>query len=430
MPETQTQRSDYPKLLSPFQSFVHKESIGGIILILAAGVAFLWANSSWSASYFALQEIPFGIQAGSWSLQKPLLLWVNDGLMAVFFLMVGLEIKRELLAGELSSPREAALPMVAAVGGMVVPALIYASLNGGGEGTRGWGIPMATDIAFALGVLSLLGSRVPLSLKVFLTALAIVDDLGAILVIALFYTAQLSGVSLMYSLMLLGLAFVYGWAGGRKLVVFGILGILSWYFMLKSGVHATIAGVLLAFAIPLRRTLDPKELKNWFLPGSPSADFEETEVRIEHLEEKVKQAASQLHSLEHRLEPWVAYLIMPVFALFNAGVALSGEALRITPVTAGVFWGLLLGKPLGIVGISWLAEKWGWVSLPAGVNWSQMAAVGFIAGIGFTMSLFVASLAFGGSFMLDQSKLGVLSASVTAAVTGLILFQRSLARRS
>lgn len=429
MKETIPERSGYQMFLSPFQSFVHKESIGGIILIAAALVAFLWANSSWSSAYFALLDIPFGIQAGSWVLKKPLLLWINDGLMAIFFLMVGLEIKRELLVGELSSPREAALPMIAAVGGMVVPALIFASLNWGSEGIPGWGIPMATDIAFALGLLSLLGNRVPLSLKVFLTALAIVDDLGAILVIALFYTDQLSWTSLIYSLVLLSLAYGYGRLGGRKLIGFGILGIIGWYFMLKSGVHATIAGVLLAFTIPLQRTLEPKELKDWLISASEPAGFEETEVQVERLEEKVKQAASRLHSLEHRLEPWVAYLIMPVFALFNAGVALGEESMRITPVTIGAFCGLLLGKPVGIVGISWLAERLGWVSLPAGVNWNMVTAVGFIAGIGFTMSLFVASLAFGGTGMLDQSKIGVLSASVIAAITGLFLLKISLKRQ-
>lgn len=429
MQETRIHPSGYQALLSPFQSFVHKESIGGIILIAAAILAFLWANSKWASAYFALLDIPFALRWGSWSLEKPLLLWVNDGLMAIFFLMVGLEIKRELIVGELSSPREAALPMIAAVGGMVVPAAIYAAWNWGEEGIRGWGIPMATDIAFALGVLSLLGSRVPLSVKVFLTALAIVDDLGAILVIALFYTEQLSWASLIYSLILLALAYGYGRLGGRKMAVFGVLGIIAWYFMLKSGVHATIAGVLLAFAIPLQRTLNPQELKDWILSISEPAGFEETEVQIEELEEKVKQAASQLHSLEHQLEPWVAYGIMPLFALFNAGVALQGESMQISAVTVGVFGGLLIGKPLGIVGLSWLAEKLGWVSLPAGVNWRMLTAVGFLAGIGFTMSLFVASLAFGGTGMLDQSKIGVLSASVIAAITGLILLKMSLSRR-
>ena len=411
-------------LLSPFQTFVRLESAGGILLIATAVVAFAWANSGAGGAYQALKDLPFGIDAGDWGLHKPLLLWVNDGLMAIFFLLVGLEIKRELLVGELADRRSALLPMVAAVGGMVVPALLYVAVNAGGAGTRGWGIPMATDIAFALGVMALLGKRVPLGLKIFLTALAIVDDLGAVLVIAVFYTSTLKLPLLLGALGVWAAAVAYGVVGGRKIPVFLLFGVVLWYLMLKSGVHATVAGVLLAFAIPLRRELDAgavKEKLSHLLLGRPGESFEHQEVELEHIEDIVDRAQSPLHTLEHALEPWVAFFIMPVFALFNAGFRLADDASLGAPVALGAFVGLLVGKPLGVVLASWLAVRSGAAALPRGVGWGSMWGTGLLAGIGFTMSLFVGALAFGGGALLDQAKLGVLSASVVAALTGLVV---------
>ncbi len=407
------------RLLSPFQSFVRSESAGGILLIVAAAVAFAWANSPWAAGYEALKSTYFTVELGGQGLSKPLILWVNDGLMALFFLLVGLEIKRELLVGELSSPKAAALPIFAAVGGMVVPAGVYALLQGGGPGLDGWGVPMATDIAFALGILSLLGPRVPLALKVFLTALAIVDDLGAVLVIALFYTADLSLGSLAVSILAWGAVLLYGMLGGRKIPIFLTLGLVVWFFMLKSGVHATVAGVLLAFAVPLQRDLEPRELGKELGRMFQDRDFERQVVEVEHLEGLVDQAHSPLHNLEHGLLPWSAFFIMPVFALFNAGFTVSPEASLTAPVALGAFLGLLVGKPIGVALFSWLAVATGRAVLPAGVGWGAILGTGLLAGIGFTMSLFIGALAFGDApALLDQAKMGVLSASVVAAAVG------------
>ncbi len=415
-------------LLTPFQSFVRSGSAGGILLIVAALVAFLWANSGAAGAYEALKELPFGVEAGDWGLRKPLLLWVNDGLMAVFFLLVGLEIKRELRVGELSDRGSALLPMVAAVGGMVVPAAIFAAATWGGEGLRGWGVPMATDIAFALGVMALLGKRVPLGLKVFLTALAIIDDLGAVLVIAVFYTADLDLGLLLAALGVWVAALAYGLVGGRRIPVFLVFGVVLWYLMLKSGVHATVAGVLLALAVPMRRELNVAELRQELSNLLHGRDFERQEVELEHVEDLVRNAHSPLHDLEHSLQPWVAFFIMPVFALFNAGFTLSADASLGAPVALGAFLGLLVGKPLGVVVCAWLAVKSGAAALPRGVGWGAMWGTGLLAGIGFTMSLFIAALAFGGGGLLDQGKLGVLSASVVAAVVGLAVLGRATRR--
>ncbi len=409
------------RLLNPFEEFVRGESAGGITLIAAALLAFAWANSPFAPGYFALQETPFGIGIGGFGLEKPLLLWVNDGLMAVFFFLVGLEIKREVSVGELANPRDAALAVIAALGGVVAPASIYAAINWGGEGIAGWGVPMATDIAFALGVMALLGSRVPLSLKVFLTALAIVDDLIAVSVIALFYTAEVDLLSLALSLGVLALAFAYGRRGGRSLRGFALLGLLVWFFMLQSGVHATVAGVLFALVIPMNRRIPPEDLRDELRSGLERGEFEEVETKVANLERVLEDAQSPLHRLEHSLHPWVAFVVMPVFALFNAGVSLTGGGGLANPVALGVLLGLLVGKPVGVLGASWLAVRMGWSSLPQGASWGAMAGVSLLAGIGFTMSLFIGTLAFAGSTLLDAAKLGVLAASVVAAVAGLAI---------
>jgi NhaA family Na+:H+ antiporter len=351
--------------------------------------------------------------------------------MAVFFFLVGLEIKREVLVGELAGWQRASLPAAGALGGMVVPALIYVGFNLGEPTIHGWGVPMATDIAFALGVLALLGERVPLSLKVFLLALAIVDDLGAVLVIALFYTDDLNGGSLLISLLVWGAALAYGRASGEKPLVFGLLGLVMWYFMLKSGVHATIAGVLMALAVPLRHKLSPQALQNELRSlTSQGGGFEQVEMVIGHLEEVLAKAHSPLHSMEHALAPYVAFVIMPVFAFFNAGVALKGaEGGLISAVSLGAFIGLLLGKPIGVTGFVLIAVKSGLTRLPPGASWSAIVGVGLLAGIGFTMSLFIAHLAFAEPASLNQAKIGVLAASVVASAAGLAFLSRALPHR-
>jgi NhaA family Na+:H+ antiporter len=415
-------------LLRPVEQFLATESASGIILIAAALVAFAWANSPWAELYGHMQHVEAGITAGSFGLHLSLAHWVNDGLMAIFFFVVGLEIKRELLVGELAGWQRAALPIAGALGGMVVPAAIYAWLNLGQPSIVGWGVPMATDIAFAVGILALLGPRVPLALKVFLLALAIVDDLGAVLVIAAFYTSELSFLALGVTGLIWLAALAYGRSGGGRPSVFLVLGLLLWYFMHASGVHATVAGVLLALAVPLGRPHDTETIKAELAAELGGTDFEDVEVRLNHLENVIDRAQSPLHEYEHALQPWVAYAIMPVFALFNAGVTLGGEGGGFANVvTLGAFLGLLIGKPLGITLFVALAIALRMTRLPAGVGWAAIAGVGFLGGIGFTMALFIAMLAFGESPALDQAKIGVLSASVCAAVLGYLLLRMILA---
>ncbi|XOB98237.1 Na+/H+ antiporter NhaA [Deinococcota bacterium DY0809b] len=399
------------------EQFLESEAKGGILLFTTALIAFLISNSPWAQAYFDLRDVYLKLQVGDWVLKKSLLHFVNDFLMAFFFLLVGLELKREILQGELKNPRQAGLAVAAALGGMVTPALIYTAFNLGGEGAAGWGVPMATDIAFALGVLSLLGKRVPLSLKVFLTALAIVDDLGAVLVIAVFYTSNLDTGALAVAALVFGVALLLGAMRVRSLPAYLLVGLVLWYFVLLSGVHATIAGVLLAFAVPIGRSRP--------LPAhddDAAADPELQEARLEHLEDAAREAQSPLHRLEHLLHPYVAYFIMPVFAFFNAGVALEGA--QVGAVAVGIFLGLLIGKPVGILLFSFLAVRLGLARLPEGVGWQAIAGVGLVAGIGFTMALFIAGLAFG-PVQLDEAKLAILSASVTAALLGVAVLWRT-----
>ena len=424
-------RSVVSTVVGPLQDFIRTESSSGIVLIGAAIAAFALANSGWAAGYFGLLETRAGLRFGEWSLEKPLLLWVNDLLMAVFFFLVGLEIKRELIVGELRSRRNATLPIAGALGGMIVPALLFVALNAGTPAIRGWGIPMATDIAFALGVLALLGSRVGLQLKIFLLALAIVDDLGAVLVIAAFYTEQLDIGSLLLAGGALAGAFGYGRFGAARPLGYALIGAVVWYFMLKSGVHATVAGVLMALTVPLRHELSSEQLQDELRPVlEQHADgFEEVEVAIEHLEGVLDRAHSPLHAMEHALTPIVAFAIMPIFAFFNAGVAIAGGDVALSgPVSLGIVLGLVVGKPLGILLFAGLAVRVGITDLPAGATWSGMAGVALLAGIGFTMSLFIASLAFGDAPVLDEAKLGILVASLIAAVVGLAFLARTQPR--
>ena len=401
------------------EQILESESKGGFLLFFAALLALFLANSPLAASYFALKEVPVGLRIGEFALEKPLVLWVNDLLMALFFLLVGLELKRELLVGELREVRRAGLALSAALGGMVVPAGLYLLLNAQGAEARGWGIPMATDIAFALGVMALVPG-VPLGLKLFLLALAIVDDLGAVLVIALFYTEGLNLGALAWAGAVLGLALLLNRLGVWWLWPYLLLGLPLWYLILKSGLHATLAGVLLALAIPLR-------LPRPFQGATREEEPEALELELETLEEEVEEAQSPLHRLEHSLHPWVAYAILPLFAFFNAGVALAG--LSLGSVAFGVALGLLLGKPLGIFLGAWLALRLGLGTLPEGVGFKGILAVGFLAGVGFTMALFIAGLAFAGE-LLDQAKVGVLGASLLAGILGFALLRGFQARAS
>ncbi|PUA45675.1 Na+/H+ antiporter NhaA [Pseudomonas protegens] len=377
-------------LRSTFTRFFAMEAASGLLLIAAAILALIINNSPLSWLYNGLLETPVVAQIGALKIAKPLLLWINDGLMALFFLLIGLEVKREVLEGQLSKPSQIVLPGMAAIGGMLVPALIYWFLNRDNPAAlNGWAIPTATDIAFALGVLALLGKRVPTSLKLFLMTLAIIDDLGAIVIIAIFYSGALSTLSLMLAAACIAALVAMNRMGVVKLGPYMIIGLILWVCVLKSGVHATLAGVTLAFCIPLRtRNAEP----------SPS------------------------QALEHALHPWVAFGILPLFAFANAGLSLSGVTLESFThhVPMGIAIGLLLGKTIGVFGLSWLAVKSGLTALPAGANWGQILGVAILCGIGFTMSLFVGSLAFepGSSDYAGMDRMGILTGSLLAALIG------------
>jgi NhaA family Na+:H+ antiporter len=439
--KTLVERDPKHPIIRTFESFVRIETASGLLLLGFAVLALLWANSPWGESYAALWGTYLTVGVGTFEISKPLLLWINDGLMAIFFFVIGLEIKREVIAGELSSPKKAALPLVAAVGGMLVPAAFYALLNAGTAGIDGWGIPMATDIAFALGVLALMGSRAPLSLKIFLTALAIVDDLGAVLVIAFFYTAELNIGALMVAAVLLAVLFIINRMHTRHPLPYVILGIALWVAFLKSGIHATIGGVLLALTIPARQRIDTAQFQEegdyLMRRYAEAADADkgtlssEQQAVVHTLEESCEAVQTPLERLEHALHPWVGFFIMPVFALANAGVVLSGEMLSLafgSTITLGIIAGLVLGKQLGVGLFAWLAVRLGWAELPKNVTWGQVYGVAWLTGIGFTMSLFIAGLAFEEAVALDSAKIGILVASLISGIGGWILLTRASAR--
>jgi Na+:H+ antiporter, NhaA family len=419
-------------ITSPFARFARMEAAGGILLLLATAAALIWANSRWEHSYhqiwYAQETITLGHVSHSESLHE----WVNDGLMSIFFFLVGLEIKREVLIGELSTFKQAAFPFMAAIGGSVVPALIYFAINKGGAGANGWGIPMATDIAFALGVLALLGSRVPAGLKVFVAALAIVDDIFGVLVIALFYTQHISLIALGLAFVGVALSFGANWLGIRNPVIYALIGVGVWAAVLNSGVHATIAGILLAFTIPARSSIDKADflrqsrgLLDQFEQHDPNSYQAHHAIHV--LEQKCEMIESPLHRIEHALQPWVAFVIMPIFAFANAGVHILGKtsAALAHPITLGVLLGLLLGKPIGITLFARLASVVGLGSRPTAVTWSQIFGASWLCGIGFTMSLFIAGLALGDGDLLDMSKIGTLAASIGAGCVGSILLLKS-----
>jgi NhaA family Na+:H+ antiporter len=412
-------------ITSPFVRFARMEAAGGILLLVSTFAALVWANSPWEQSYHAIWSTQVDVGFGRFFLSETRHQWINDGLMSVFFFLVGLEIKREVLIGELSTLKQAAFPLIAAVGGTIVPALVYISLNHGSIAHKGWGIPMATDIAFALGVLALLGDRVPVSLKIFVTALAIVDDIIAVLVIALFYTAQIHFLSLAAGLAGVALSFGLNLLGVRKPAVYAFLGLCVWGAVLKSGVHATVAGVMFAFTIPARTYIDRAHfLKQgrWLFDRFETArpDSFEEQAAIHTLETQCELIQSPLHRIERSLQPWVAFVVMPVFAFSNAGVHVLGKvaAAATNPISLGVALGLFAGKPIGISLFAWLAAKAKVATQPNAVSWAQIFGGSWLCGIGFTMSLFIATLAFGEGALLDLSKIGTLAASVAAATCG------------
>lgn len=416
-------------ILTPFQRFLRLEAAGGLLLLGVTIVALVWANSPFGDAYKDVWATTFSVGIGDGALAKPLILWINDGLMAIFFLLVGLEIKRELLIGEISSPRRALLPIAAAIGGMVGPALIYVAINAGKPTIGGWGVPMATDIAFAVGVLAVLGRRVPLGLKVFLTALAIVDDLGAVAVIALFYTEEIKWNALAAGGGIFALLIVLNRLGIRPLLVYVLLGAVMWFAVLKSGVHATIAGVLIAAAIPADARVARKRfgeviaaVRDRVFDGDDEVDTVDRAV-IHELEHVCAEVQSPLVRLEHMLLPWVSFVIMPIFALANAGVDLRAFSPSdfLDPVALGIALGLFFGNQVGIVGMTWLVVRLGLGSLPEGVTWRHVHGASLLAGIGFTMSLFIASLAFPDAEVLGVAKLGILLGSLASGVAGFVV---------
>lgn len=380
------------------RDFLQHESAGGVVLMIAAALALILANSPLAALYTQILDTKIAVTVAGGGIDKPALLWINDGLMALFFFLVGLEVKREVLTGQLSSWKQASLPLYAALGGMVVPALVFIVINWNSpENLNGWAIPAATDIAFALGILALLGSRVPVALKALLLAVAVIDDIGAIMVIALFYTPGVEPGMLAAAAAMLAALAMFGRARVGSSIPYVILGIALWFFVLKSGVHATLAGVALAMTVPLTS----------------------------------RAGNAVLERMEHALHPWVAFLVVPIFALANAGVSLAGLEFSavLAPLPLGSALGLFLGKQIGIVGFAWMAAKTGISSLPEGISWRQLHGLSLIAGIGFTMSLFIGNLAFTGPEQIAAVKIGVLGGSILSAIIGVFIL-RSAAKRS
>jgi NhaA family Na+:H+ antiporter len=422
------------RILTPLQKFIKIESFSGILLFAATLIALAWANSPYGDIYTALWESEVGFRTEVFSLSKPLILWVNDGLMAIFFFLIGLEIKRELMIGELDSLRKAAFPFFAAVGGMLVPCLLFLTFNQNPATQAGWGIPMATDIAFALAILKLLGDRAPLSLKIFLTAFAIIDDLGAVLVIAIFYSSSIKVSLLLYALIpLLILAFL-SYRNYYKPFITVALGILIWVLFLKSGVHPTIAGVLIAFTIPIRQRVNFASFREEIsalvpqlelAPENDRAVLSKEQIELlDEMDSLTDEVQSPLQHLEHRLHNWVAYLIMPIFALANAGVVFRSAAELDFQLAGLLVACLIIGNSIGVTLLSWLGLKLGWSALPEGISMRQVVGVAFLAGVGFTMSIFVANLAFAASpLLVDSAKIGILIGSTIAGGIGYLILR-------
>ncbi|MDX5584567.1 MAG: Na+/H+ antiporter NhaA [Aureibaculum sp.] len=416
-------------LLTPFQKFVKIESFSGILLMFTTLIALVWANSSFGDSYQSLWQFKIGFTTESFELNKPLILWINDGLMAIFFFLIGLEIKRELLIGELNSVKKIAFPLFGALGGMLVPVLFFFVLNENSETLKGWGIPMATDIAFSLAILKLLGKRVPLSLKIFLTAFAIVDDIGAVLVIAIFYSGNINIGLLIAALILLGILYFFSFKGYYSKFLLVFFGIIIWVLFLKSGIHPTVAGILLAFSVPVRQKIDTSifldnlvsisnKIKQAAKSNKPILSVEQIE-QIDALEDWTNKYQSPLQHLEHSLHGWVAYFIIPVFALANAGVLINSDIDLDTTLVRNIIICLVIGNSIGISSIILLAKKIKLIEVPKEISNQQIIGVSFLAGIGFTMAIFIASLAFENSpTYIDSAKIGILIGSFISAVIG------------
>lgn len=417
------------RMSAPIERFLSLETASGVLLLISAAAALVWANSPWSSSYHSLWHTKLAIGVGSWTMVQPLHFWINDFLMTVFFLVAGLEIKRELAEGELSELRRAALPVGAAIGGMLVPALIYFALNPSGPQRAGWGVPMATDIAFALGILALLGRRVPAAMRVLLLAIAIIDDLGAIIVIAVFYSSDLDPMGFAIAAAGLGVLIGFVWLGVRPGLAFALPMLILWAGMWRAGIHPTIAGVIVGLAAPVKPWLS----RNQFLDVAEQSladvrsarsdhDAHATQYPLRRLSVAGREAIAPVVRLETEFHPWVAFGIMPLFALANAGVSLGGVDFGgpATLVISGIVAGLVLGKIVGLVGAAWLMARLGIATLPRGVTWPGILVLGCFAGIGFTMSIFIAGLAFPNEpELLTTTKFGVLIATSAAAILGL-----------
>lgn len=424
------------RILTPIQKFVRIESLSGMLLFGATVLALILANSPLADRFQSLWQYKMGISTTGFELIKPLILWINDGLMAIFFFLIGLEIKRELLIGELNSVKKASFPLFAAIGGMLVPVLFFLLLNKNPESAHAWGIPMATDIAFSLAILTLLGKRVPIGLKVFLIAFAIVDDLGAVMVIALFYSESIQWSLIGISLILLAMLFFLSYRKIYARVLILVFGIIIWVLFLKAGIHPTIAGVLLALTIPIRQKVGMEayvdnlctivdDIKDSADTSSPLLTKKQIEG-IDSLEDWTEKVQSPLQHLEHKLHNWVAYLIMPLFALSNAGVAFQGGGSLDSMLGGVIAICLIIGKLVGVTLFAWMAVKFGFAELPEEVNFKQVVGVSLLAGVGFTMSIFVANLAFfGNDVLLDSAKVGILIGSLIAGLSGYLVIRFS-----
>jgi NhaA family Na+:H+ antiporter len=425
-----------------FERFFHSEVSSSLVLIASTVAALVWANSPWAGAYFDFAHTPVSLSWGESVFSLSLHHWVNDGLMVLFFFVVGLEIKREVVVGQLSTLRQAALPVAAAVGGMLVPAAFYAAFNYGGVGADGWGVPMATDIAFALGILALLGKRVPLGLKVFLTALAIADDLGAVMVIALFYTDDLNLLALGISGALLVLLLVAVHFGARRVGLYLFLALGIWFAVFFSGIHATVAGILVALLVPVRVKDEPRQLitvaqeslrqlaASKVTAKSLILEKSQFDTLLDLSDATVRMLPAGL-VFERYLHKTQAFIILPLFAFFNAGVSLSADSLAWPPdpITLGIVVGLVFGKQIGVTLAAWLAVKSGLADLPNGVTWGQIYGAACLAGVGFTMSLFIGELAFSDPTHIGEAKIGILIASLIAGLWGFLSLQRSLDRQ-
>jgi len=425
------------QLTNPTEKFINIESYSGILLFVATLIAIVWANSPLSHWYHNLWGYELGIKITNYQLVKPLILWINDGLMAIFFFLIGLEIKRELKVGALNTPKKAILPLFAAIGGVIAPAGLFLLLNDSPETLKGWAIPMATDIAFSLAILKLLGDRVPLSLKVFLTAFAIVDDLVAVLIIAIFYSTGIKWMLILYAFILLGVLFFLAWKNRFYKYLWLVAGIIIWTLFLKAGIHPTIAGVLLAFTIPLHQKVNlskfvdslddiTKKIKGSIKDKQATILSKGQIAHIDNLDTWTTKVQSPLQYLEHKLHDWVAYVIMPIFALANAGVAINMDIALNYNLIIAIAAALIVGKSIGIFLLTNLATKTGVSKLPDGMNNSRLFGVAFLAGVGFTMSIFIANLAFvDNPLLLDSAKIGILIGSFVSGTLGYLLLYRN-----